>query len=1018
MAEADPAPGRAERSRSTRVKRAVALTFGALLGLLLLAVIVVAASAERWANGYARERVDELSRTLGRPITFAQLHVAPLRGRVSIEQLAIGPAQDEPQDVPALALSRASLDLAVLRTLLSFGKKVAVESVDVAGLNVAVVKRDDGTLNFQHMAERMPSEAPEPERKPVDIAVDAARLTDGHVRFIDQDRVVRLDQLSFLGKDLGGAGLQVAELTAALLAEQPNLRLDARVREGKAGVPRIERLNLTLEPVELAPLAPFVAALDPAYQGFAHGVLRAALAARAIGDEQTTLAGQIALEKARFEGGEPFRAEVELDVDLDPAEGSVQMRNVALRVADMLVSARGRLYDLAKVPRARDIQVTSRGLSFDAIRTIYPRFDTLTAPARLSGPFSLRAHGEGSEKVQELAMSLDLSPADIRMEELFHKPAAVPLVVDARFDSRPDAIAFKPVSVRLADFRVLAEGTVTELSRDDPRISLRIHTPNPAAASLLRLLPKVQKGAAKAEELVGQLAIQGAVEGTAQKLNVDANLSLTGFALEVPEASIAGEGKATVKLRTNGAGRRGEVRADFGDMRLRYGDELHKPKGAPLELYATLSGDDARSDANVKANISSLKVGRMRITTDLTAKQTLNRPESLAVDVTRFSAQAGKSDVQGTLQLTNLSAPRVIVSAKSRYLDLDDFLAPKGKEEASSEPASTSEQPLLARVSGQADVQVAKGKASGVSYENLRAKLTLRNGRAKAEQLDLRAFNGTFSGTGSEIPLLEGRGAYALRGSIKQLAMEPLLAQLAGVREIVRGTLSGNLDVTARDLTPSALAETLTGKLSGKIEDTVFLRGNATAALVRKLRSSAEVPALEKALASALNEVGSEKGWQLADLAGVARFDKGAMILSEPLTANTPQGKITLQGKLGLKSATNLDGSFALTPDTVALLSKGKVKPKDPVVVPFQVTGSLSRPTFAFAEVEPVLRPLLKAYLLEQGERQIEERVDDLLGLGRGDSERKEAPRRAQPKREAKKNLQQEAEKRLRGLFE
>src|SRR5690606_20687480 len=109
-------------------------------------------------------------------------------------------------------------------------------------------------------------------------------------------------------------------------------------------------------------------------------------------------------------------------------------------------------------------------------------------------------------------------------------------------------------------------------------------------------------------------SIEGKLEGRPSNLVADAKLALGGFALELPEASIDGEGSTTLKLRTEGNARRGQLHADFTAMRLRYGDELHKPKGAALEVDATLEGDQEVSQARLLATLSSLKVGDLRLT--------------------------------------------------------------------------------------------------------------------------------------------------------------------------------------------------------------------------------------------------------------------------------------------------------------------------------------------------------------------------------------------------------------------
>ena len=50
-----------------------------------------------------------------------------------MQDVLVGPGKGEPKDTPALKLPEARIDVGVLRTLLSFGRTLYVNSIDVKG---------------------------------------------------------------------------------------------------------------------------------------------------------------------------------------------------------------------------------------------------------------------------------------------------------------------------------------------------------------------------------------------------------------------------------------------------------------------------------------------------------------------------------------------------------------------------------------------------------------------------------------------------------------------------------------------------------------------------------------------------------------------------------------------------------------------------------------------------------------------------------------------------------------------
>jgi hypothetical protein len=964
--------------------RIVGIGLGVLVALVLVALVVVAVRADAWANHRADELETEWSRTLERPVRIGTIDVSPLTGRVHVAGLTIGAAKGERAAPEALALEGATIDVGVLRTLLSLGRDPYVESVAVHGVRLNVVRRPDGTLNWQEIAERSRrGQAPEtqqpqrPSARERNTVVDDARL-DGQIAFVDLgsgsgkgkgQRAARISAIDLHVEDAGyKRGMRLA-LQAAVLADARNLQLRARtsgLREerGRSEAPELRELTLHLAPTELAPLAPFLAALGGAAgDTLEQGVLSADAGAHGDGDKRNAQ-GSIALAGARFGRGERFDARFTFDLERGGENGSrqVNVKQALLQAGDMSLAAHGAVTGLDKVARFRDVDVRSHNLNFDRIRALYPGLDRRTAPARLGGPFVIRATGSGTQDAQQLDVQMDMTTASVDVPDRFAKPKGTPMLVHGAARTRGDAADISELAVQVADFRVVGRGRVRDLRSDTPKFDVRFDTPSPRAASLMRLLPGVP-----ATSGAGQLTISGRAEGTSDAYTADGKLVLAGLDVRAKNGYFAGGGQATFAIRKQARRWNAEAKADFGRLRAVYPGVIDKPDATPWSFEATLSGVPGR-------------------------------PRTFEAHVPNFAVSAGRSDMRGSFQLANLVEPQITLRARSKYLDPDDFI-PASEDEAREQKQKPS---ALAKADGSLALHADAGALAGVPYEKLELKARLHDGRAKAETLRVSSFGGQLTGSGSELPLFGSKGPWRLRGELKSMEAQELLARLTGAPELVRGTFAGTVDLTSKGTTLDDVRESLTGTLSGGIADARFLPGSGFSALAKRLRSLADNPALAP-LGRAAERVPDEDSWQLEDLEGALRFDRGAVLVQRPLTAKTPQGALSLRGRLALSEAGKLEGTWNVEPKAIESLVGKKVDLKQPVPIALRIEGPLTDPRFGFGNMEPVLDQVAQAYgkaTLEGAARKELDKALEQSGIGTKERESRGAKRQSEKQKD------------------
>lgn len=1030
------APVASPRSSRPRARRILARIAGVLTVLSMVAAIAVALFGDKIANHYAQHAALTLSKDLGRPVEIGPVSLSLVSGRVQVERVAIGAASDEPKDASLARIERASVDIGMMRTLLSLGLKAYIEQVDVEGVRVTVLKRADGTLNWEHLSKD--DEPPPPDDGELDVRVKNARIGELAVRNVEvvfreatqPEPTARISQAVLTAHEVGYRAGGTVDLKAAMLAAAPNLNLHAEIGSlDEAGlIPPVHALRLTLAPTDLAPLAPFVATLADSSSVPTRGTLSADVDVASKDALTGAAKGTITLQEAALPGGKPFDAKLAFAGTTDQKADALALDSADLALGPMKLHASARIERLEASPELRQVALTSEGLSFAAVRALYPSLDEATEPARLDGPFAITAHGGGDTKKQAADLEVALTDTHIVVPDTLDKPAGTPLFLRAHVETGDNALAFSPLRIQLSDFAVVANGRVEDLSGDAPKISMQVETPDPRLRSLLGLLPAVARAGASDKDLGGELRIEGKLDGTSERYQAEGTIALASLAVNVPGLSLAGGGKAQLSLENAGKGSEGKLNVDFTPMTASYGDVFQKRKEDALRVDATLrQKGSAESELTLTSTLSSLtlkgnatmkgeaprrsfraafdvpscavrsvarllpgvdskSIGDIHFSGRFEAEGIVEQPASVRVSIPRFTAKAGRSDLRGSLSVAGLEAPNIDLKAQSNYFDLAEFLPPSNApaERATTKPDPAAEREdagIVARTNGTVDLQVERGRASDVTFEKLRALMRVKDGRARAEKLEVSVFDGRFDGAGSEFPLARGLGEYQLKGDLRKIQVESALAQLANVRDLMRGSLSANVDVRTRELTVDALSATLTGLMQGSMDDGAFLAADGFASFVTQLEGAASLPSVKSAIADARTRVGLVPGqpWSLKDLQGALRFERGSAILERPLTVKTPQGDVKLEGKVGLKSASDLRGTFSLAPAALTALSGGKLSFADPVALPFRVTGSLTQPSFGFDELGRVVAPIVQAYLKEEGAEKLQKGADKAL---------------------------------------
>jgi len=429
---------------------------GAIVLLLVLAVVAAAFALDGILLSQARKQAAALSAQLGRPVTVGGVKTTLLGGLgVRVTDLGVGAGAGE--DVPLLTVQRAEVEIGLLRAIVSAGKQIHVRSAVVEGLHANVVKLPDGTTNAGRAADAYakanpptpaPSEQPSgragASRPPPAIHIGRAAIENARISFLDRTtrgaKELAIDDLDVEVKDLeAGKPLELA-LRAAVLSAKQNL--DVRLRAAPLPPtlePTPETASVKLDPVDLAPLAPFLPASVGLERGRLSIDLAAGLGAAAPGGSgPTTLKGSIRALGLAFRegGGRSLDVTFEADVDGDATKGSLRIGKLSLVAGPVTVSGTGRVSGLRdESPRFEGLEIVAKGLDPEAIAPYYPPLRKALGDAVVAGPIGLELRGTGTAGAQQLTLRVDLGPVRLAVPRQLAKAAGAPASLVARVDA-------------------------------------------------------------------------------------------------------------------------------------------------------------------------------------------------------------------------------------------------------------------------------------------------------------------------------------------------------------------------------------------------------------------------------------------------------------------------------------------------------------------------------------------------------------------------------------------------------
>ena len=419
--------------------RVLAIAIAVLVGVVFVLSLVLDSILTKRAQAEAAT----LSQQLGRPVSIGRVSTSFLTGLgATVSGIEVGATPDE--GVPLAQVKEATVKVAALRALFSLGKDIVVRSVEVTQPMVNVVRFRDGTTNLERLQSRLAEQEHAPaepaSKEPKDLSairVDHAEVTDGRVRLVDrstgQTRELGISDLDITLDDLrAGHPLDVV-VKAALLADKQNLELRLHTAPLPGTLqPTPERVMLKIQPVDLAPLGPFLPRDARLEAGRLEADWTAELGAAVPGGKGPTRAkGGIHARGLRFSGTGASPVDVTLDTDLDgnAETGDLDIRTLALAVGQAGITGKGRVRSLAsETPSIENFEIVGHDLDPAVMSRSFPAL-AKALKGQVSGPIGLTVRGSGTQAAPTLAVTLDFTPVRLAIPQQLAKAAGAPMTL-------------------------------------------------------------------------------------------------------------------------------------------------------------------------------------------------------------------------------------------------------------------------------------------------------------------------------------------------------------------------------------------------------------------------------------------------------------------------------------------------------------------------------------------------------------------------------------------------------------
>lgn len=396
--------------------------------------------------------------------------------------------------------------------------------------------------------------------------------------------------------------------------------------------------------------------------------------------------------------------------------------------------------------------------------------------------------------------------------------------------------------------------------------------------------------------------------------------------------------------------------------------------GGRVALDLTWKTSNAQYVVSGHLNGKELRAGGapLDLVAPITGSVTPGKPESAALRIDDGRVTGPGVDLKISLDAKPL-AKRARLTVQGDQLDVAALSAftSKGQEPAKRPSKAAPESSSALRAwSGEATARfgtVRSGKlvATDATADATLANgvVTLRNAGAMVEGARL-VLDGTRVALG---PPLRWDLSAQLQGLDLAHAVDRQLTQIDAT-----GAMNAQVSLQGTGSTPDEVRRGVTGTVSLAFDDATLQGPDVGSVLEQGLLGELRKSTVGSLLAGAAPQESLGKT-ELKDLRIDGSVRDGWVTLARPIALDTRIGKLSVGGRVGLDRRLDLTGTIALTPSFVQSLTRGRFTPSEPIAVPLELGGTVSKPVVEGLKADALVSSIARGALGESPEKGLQD---------------------------------------------
>jgi AsmA-like protein len=321
--------------------------------------------------------------------------------------------------------------------------------------------------------------------------------------------------------------------------------------------------------------------------------------------------------------------------------------------------------------------------------------------------------------------------------------------------------------------------------------------------------------------------------------------------------------------------------------------------------------------------------------------------ESGGFKISGFSARVGKTRLDGGVSVREFTSPQIALELHSPSASLDELMSLLTPASAGSGGAGTTQASggdILGRTRGTGTVRIDEGSFGTFRFSRFTGNLALAGKEVTFDPVSFQLYGGTYQGSLSA-DLRGAQPRYAYRSSVRNVNAEPFLAENLGVKDLLAGSVSADMEMTGSGSEMNSILSSLNGHGTIKVEKGWIGRLDIMGGLAKasSLLGEKTLAQLSTGMAKNRTEFSSLTG-DIA-LADGRATSNNLKLVSKDLDLEG-KGGFTLQGILDLDLKVLLSQEITRTMLQEGSRARYLGQEGGRIVLPLTIKGPLASPTY------------------------------------------------------------------------